>query len=331
MASILKVDPNNRPVLKQGMNGDWVVFLQDELNGCGYGPLNLDGDFGAQTLSEINRFQKNIGLKVDGIVGAVTWTNLDKHKKLTAWMPEWPSSQTLTGIAGDDTLQSVQDYMIPEAQKIMGRMPRFWGRYFQGNTNSGEYLRAVENPPLRKAGIRVLPISRQTNRVNGTQQVGQELGSLHARDVLLTFGESYLASQQVDGFYIFLDVEPNPPLSADFYLGWSKAVIQTSTKVRFLPAVYLNAADSISSNNLSAAMKSSAQCFGLWVANFGNNTPLIFPWNKDRSKAATPVPTKVLLRQYAGDIKNGLYDFNQISPFLDDPELVLKRLILPPA
>lgn len=328
---MLRVEPQNRPLLKQGIKGDWVVFLQDELNGCGYGPLNLDGNFGSQTLAEVNRFQKNLGLLVDGIVGRITWTNLDKHKKIIGWMPEWPSSLTLRGIAGADSLQRVQAFMIPEAQKLMGAFPRFWGRYFQGNLSFGEYLRSIENRPLRNAGIRVLPISRQTNRVDETQQVGEQLGALHARDVLNTFGESYLASQQVDGFYFFLDVEPTDPLSVGFYIGWSTAVIKSSTKVKLLPAVYLNAADSITTKNLSAAMKSGAQCHGLWVANYGTNQALIYPWNKAKSKVATPVPCKVLMRQYAGDIKSGLYDFNQMNPFLDNQELVLKRLILPPA
>lgn len=328
---MLRVEPQNRPLLKQGIKGDWVVFLQDELNACGYGPLNLDGDFGSQTLAEINKFQKNLGLVVDGIVGKNTWTNLDKHKKIIGWIPEWPSSLTLRGMGGTDTLQRVQAYMIPEAWKYMGTFPRFWGRYFQGNLNFGEYLRSIENKPLRNAGIRVLPISRQTNRVDESQQVGEQLGALHARDVLNTFGESYLASQQVDGFYFFLDVEPTDPLSVGFYIGWSTAVIKSSTKVRLLPAVYLNAADSITTKNLSTAMKSGAQCHGLWVANYGTNQALIYPWNKANAKVATPVPCKVLMRQYAGDIKSGLYDFNQMNPFLDDQELVLKRLILPPA
>lgn len=328
---MLRVEPKNRPVLKQGMKGDWVVFLQDELNGCGYGPMNLDGDFGPQTLAEVNKFQKNLGLKVDGIVGTITWTNLDKHKKIISWMPQWPSSLSLRGIAGADSLQAVQATMIPEAQKLMGALPRFWGRYFKGNLNFGEYRRAIENKPLRNAGIRLLPISRQTNRVDETQQIGEQLGTLHARDFLNTFGESYLASQQIDGFYLFLDVEPTDPLSVGFYLGWSTAVIKSSTKVRLLPAVYLNAADSTTTKNLSTAMKSGAQCHGLWVANYGSNQALISPWNKDKAKVATPVPCKVLIHQYAGDIKNGLYDFNQMNPFLDNQELVLKRLILPPA
>ncbi|MBE9218541.1 hypothetical protein [Dolichospermum flos-aquae] len=48
-------------------------------------------------------------------------------------------------------------------------------------------------------------------------------------------------------------------------------------------------------------------------------------------KPANPVPCKVLIHQYARGIANGIFDFNQINPFLDNPELVIQRLILPPA
>ena len=171
MSDLEKLEPNQRPVLKQG-DGDsreWIVFLQDELNGCKYGPLDLDGIFGPNTLEQVNKFQKDSGLTENGIVDASTWTALDHHDKLFGWQPEWPSgSLKLTGIGGVDTLERLTDAMIPEAQKLMGAKPRFWGRYFQGNSGDGEYLHAKENKPLHDAGIRVLPISRQTNKVGGT-------------------------------------------------------------------------------------------------------------------------------------------------------------------
>ena len=53
-----------------------------------------------------------------------------------------------------------------------------------------------------------------------------------------------------------------------------------------------------------------------------------FPLKNQKSNCH---PRKVLIHQYAGDIANGLFDFNQINPFLDNPELVIQRLILPPA
>ena len=101
--------------------------------------------------------------------------------------------------------------------------------------------------------------------------------------------------------------------------------------MKLLPCVYLSAKqDPTSKQNLSAAIKAGAQCHGLWVANYGKETNLR-PWNRDQIAPANPVPCKVLIHQYAGDIANGLFDFNQINPFLVNPELVIQRLILPPA
>ncbi|MDF5729696.1 MAG: peptidoglycan-binding protein [Rhizonema sp. PD38] len=325
-----KPSPDKRPVLKLDSFGDWTVFLQDALNGCGYGPLDLDGNFGPQTLAQVKQFQIDLGLIVDGVVGVQMWTALDNHPKLFGWLAEWPSSLSLTGIGGADTLVNVEKSMIQKAAELMRTSPRFWGRYFQGNTKNGEYLHQQENKPLHNAGIRVLPISRQTNEVGGTHRNGVEIGTSHANDVLNTFGEDYLASQG-DGFYIFLDVEgfdPQPSLSKEFYKGWSEAVVQASNKVKLLPSVYLNGSDQTTLRNLSAAIKEGAHCHGLWVANY-DSKPQIGPWNPEKVKLEPPVPCKVLLRQYIGDVSNGIYDFNQINPFLDNPELVLQRFILP--
>lgn len=336
MNNVQKPKPNERPVLKQHSNGEWTVFLQDALNGCDYGPLNLDGDFGPLTLAQVNRFQQKLGLTVNGIVDTSTWTALDNHQKSFGWQAEWPGSLSLTGIAGADTLVNVESTMIQEAAKLMGASPRFWGRYFQGNPGEGEYLHKLENKPLHDAGIRVLPISRQTNKVGGTRQDGAELGTSHAKDVLDTFDENYLASQG-DGFYIFLDVEgsdgqPQPSLSKEFYKGWSEAVVQAGSKVKLLPSVYLNGSDQTTLRSLSAAIKEDAQCHGLWVARYEDGKqPQISPWNREKVKFKSPVPCKVLLRQYIGDIDSDTYDFSQINPFLDNPELVLQRLILPPS
>jgi len=340
MSELQNPKPNQRPDLKQGDSGEWVVFLQDELNGCKYEPLDLDGIFGPNTLEQVKKFQKDSGLTENGIVDASTWTALDHHDKLFGWQPEWPSgSLKLTGIGGVDTLVRVTDAMLPEAQKFMGAKPRFWGRYFQGNSGDGEYLHKQENKPLHDAGIRVLPISRQTNKVGGTHQDGVELGTSHAKDVLDTFGEDYLVSQG-DSFYIFLDVEGvdgQPSLSKEFYQGWSEAVLNASHKVKLLPAVYLNGSDETTLINLSAAMKEGANCQGIWLAHYGNKSQ-ISPWNRQKVELKPPVPCKVLLHQYIGDIdpatglvnlSNGVYDFNQINPFLDNPELVLQRLNLP--
>ena len=67
------------PVLEKGAKSNVVKSLQVLLIdrykfSCGSG--GVDGDFGTQTLRAVKRFQKKYGLKVDGVVGAKTWTAL---------------------------------------------------------------------------------------------------------------------------------------------------------------------------------------------------------------------------------------------------------------
>lgn len=64
-----------KPVLKRGAKGNDVKKLQELLNKQGY-ELKVDGKFGELTESAVKDFQKNKGLKIDGIVGNKTWNLL---------------------------------------------------------------------------------------------------------------------------------------------------------------------------------------------------------------------------------------------------------------
>lgn len=50
--------------------------VQAALQGAGYYSGNIDGKIGGQTIEAIKQFQKDNNLKVDGIVGAGTWSQL---------------------------------------------------------------------------------------------------------------------------------------------------------------------------------------------------------------------------------------------------------------
>ncbi|MEH1771276.1 MAG: peptidoglycan-binding domain-containing protein [Nostoc sp.] len=330
-------EPKKRPVLEpitsgqQQKNREWVVCLQNALNGCGLGPLVLDGDFGNKTSTELKKFQENLKLTVNSIAEEKTWSALDQHKKLPYWLYRWPTSLGFIGIPGVDTMGNVTVAKIQEATKLIGSRPRFWGRYFLGR--DAEYKRALENKVLHDHGIRVIPVGRETNVINGNYQKGQEIGKIHASDVLATFGEDYLVTQG-GVFYIFLDTEPapQPALSTEYYLGWSKAIIEASSQVRFLPTVYINHGDNRTAQALKTAMTQGAECYGLWVANYARNTTSVSLWKDIQAQPAIDIDCPVLIHQYIGDVKDGIYDFNEINPYLDVPEsLVLSRLILPPA
>ena len=65
-------------MLKKGSRGEAVKEMQAILISKGYdlGKWGADGDFGKQTLAAVKAFQKDCGIKVDGIVGPDTWANL---------------------------------------------------------------------------------------------------------------------------------------------------------------------------------------------------------------------------------------------------------------
>lgn len=66
------------PTLKRGNKGEKVAILQQLLIDRGYKlpRYGADGDFGAETEAAVKQFQKDHGLKVDGIAGEKTWASL---------------------------------------------------------------------------------------------------------------------------------------------------------------------------------------------------------------------------------------------------------------
>jgi hypothetical protein len=68
----------DRPRLSAGSRGSQVVLLQSELNALDDRiQLALDGVFGQQTRRAVLAFQRDHGLRGDGIVGPRTWEALD--------------------------------------------------------------------------------------------------------------------------------------------------------------------------------------------------------------------------------------------------------------
>ncbi len=68
---------NEYPVLKYGSTDQYVAMLQRKLKEHGFDPGPVDGIFGVQTLSAVQRFQRAKGLAADGIVGPQTWAALN--------------------------------------------------------------------------------------------------------------------------------------------------------------------------------------------------------------------------------------------------------------
>jgi hypothetical protein len=70
--------PTGLATLKRGMKGKLVLSLQLKLKEHGLDAGKADSVFGKQTAAAVKQFQKAHGLKVDQIVGPVTWAELSK-------------------------------------------------------------------------------------------------------------------------------------------------------------------------------------------------------------------------------------------------------------
>jgi peptidoglycan hydrolase-like protein with peptidoglycan-binding domain len=66
------------PVLKKGSTDPAVKDLQEALKILGFDPGPVDGVFGQQTENAVKQFQQAKEIPVDGVVGRVTWINIDE-------------------------------------------------------------------------------------------------------------------------------------------------------------------------------------------------------------------------------------------------------------
>jgi peptidoglycan hydrolase-like protein with peptidoglycan-binding domain len=66
------------PVLKKGSNDPAVRDLQAALKALGHDPGPIDGLFGPTTEAAVKAFQQEREIPADGVVGRVTWINIDE-------------------------------------------------------------------------------------------------------------------------------------------------------------------------------------------------------------------------------------------------------------
>ncbi|MBX3582116.1 MAG: DUF3380 domain-containing protein [Rhizobiaceae bacterium] len=74
----------NLPAVRSGSRGEDVRNLQQALSALGY-PLGRDGVFGRQTEEALRAFQRDHGLKVDGIAGPLTRQAMTDAMPFDAW------------------------------------------------------------------------------------------------------------------------------------------------------------------------------------------------------------------------------------------------------
>jgi peptidoglycan hydrolase-like protein with peptidoglycan-binding domain len=66
------------PTLREGSSGQAVRELQEALKEIGHDPGSVDGQFGPQVEAAVRAFQQERGIPADGVVGPITWRNIDE-------------------------------------------------------------------------------------------------------------------------------------------------------------------------------------------------------------------------------------------------------------
>jgi peptidoglycan hydrolase-like protein with peptidoglycan-binding domain len=66
------------PLLRRGSSGTAVRQLQEALKEAGHDPGPIDGEFGPATEAAVRAFQQEKEIAVDGVVGDITWLNIDE-------------------------------------------------------------------------------------------------------------------------------------------------------------------------------------------------------------------------------------------------------------
>ncbi len=110
-------EPVKRPTIRKGNRNVYVKELQMYLDSLGYnlGICGIDGDFGTATEKAVKEFQRDNGLKQDGICGPKTWTALiDAVDKLKTQPKPEPAKTYSVIIRGLEQAQ---------AQAIAGNYP----------------------------------------------------------------------------------------------------------------------------------------------------------------------------------------------------------------
>ncbi|HZK55073.1 MAG TPA: glycosyl hydrolase family 18 protein [Desulfosporosinus sp.] len=146
-------------ILTQGMRGSEVAVVQTHLIKSGYKLKPIDGIFGSMTLGAVLQFQNARGLKPDGIVGPVTYNELQKsvdpqnesstptrRPSVAGWIPYW--------------LQAEAFAVIQNNSDLFTTLSPFWYEL----TSQGDLIvfPNAEDPAIlrfaKKIGIAVIPL-----------------------------------------------------------------------------------------------------------------------------------------------------------------------------
>lgn len=111
-----------RRTMRKGSKGEDVVYLQQLLNAGRYGAeIDEDGIFGSATQALVEAFQLEHGLKVDGIVGPMTWSALEDNDDTEDGQEEAPDTPQGDPSAWDALVQEMRE-VASHAEALQQRM-----------------------------------------------------------------------------------------------------------------------------------------------------------------------------------------------------------------
>ena len=102
--------PDQKPTLRKGDSGSYVTLLQEMLMQRSYAlpKYGADGKYGNETVNAVKAFQRDNGLKVDGICGPATWAAMDATQSGPEPKPE-PAEDRYTVTIPGVTLQQAEE------------------------------------------------------------------------------------------------------------------------------------------------------------------------------------------------------------------------------
>lgn len=274
------------------------------------------------------------------------WTEQDRdHITYAATdMPRGAAAVATGRIVGIDSLVPSSSALLSNARlgTYLGQMPTLWGRYFYapGQINSAghkdTHYAAAEGGFLRANGIRLLPVARQTGNVGGTAAAATKDASNNVAAIFAEVPPSYLSGADPD-LLVFLDVEQNSPMSAEYFSAWSATLTdegarQSNQRVRLHPAIYSSQSADNTWAALRAAMVNGAVCDGAWIARYYSRSPAPGPWSDALTTPRGGLPCPILAWQYweSPDHAPPALNFDTTIVNPAHADILVDRLALPP-
>lgn len=111
--------PDARPTIRKGSRGDAVKLLQTMLISRGYsvGSSGADGVFGANTDKAVREYQYASGLNADGVVGPLTWAELEKTPEAS---PAVTYSIQISGLNKEQVTQLLKEFPTADVTEERG-------------------------------------------------------------------------------------------------------------------------------------------------------------------------------------------------------------------